>query len=117
MPKKNDIIIININGVSEDTTLETTATKELVTVEKPHKYNVILHNDDITPMGFVVEILVGVFNRQRTDAIELMLTIHNDGKGVAGTYTKSIAEAKLLMTREIAEKAGFDEFKVTMEKA
>lgn len=115
MPNKNDIIIISINGASADTESATT-TKEIATVEKPHKYHVIMHNDDFTPMGFVVEILVGIFNKQRTDAIELMLIIHGEGKGIAGTYTKSIAEAKLLKTREVAEKAGFDEFKVTLEK-
>lgn len=116
MPKKSDIIIINIGGASEDTESATT-TKEIATVEKPRKYNVVMHNDEVTPMGFVVEVLVGIFNMKRTDAIELMLTIHNVGKGIAGTYPKSIADAKLLKTREVAEKAGFDEFKVTLEKA
>ena len=46
-----------------------------------------------------------------------MLKIHTEGKGVAGTYTRSIAESKVVLTREIAEKAGYSEFRVTMEKA
>ena len=117
MPKKSDGIII-ISMTPADGSSETaTVVKDKTTVEPPSKYNIIMHNDDVTPMGFVVEVLVGVYKKERTDAIELMLRIHNEGKGVAGTYPKSIAEAKLLLTREIAEKAGYDEFRVTMEKA
>ena len=116
MPRKNNIIIINnVNGDADTSTA--TIVKDKVTVEPPGKYNVIMHNDDYTPMGFVVEVLVGVFKKERSDAIELMLKIHHEGKGVAGTYPKSIAESKLMLTREISEKAGYEEFKVTMEKA
>lgn len=116
MPRKNNIIIVSV-GNTESGTDTATVSKEKTTIAIPGKYNVIMHNDDVTPMGFVVEVLVGVFRKERADAIELMLRIHNEGKGVAGTYPKSIAESKLLLTREIAEKAGYDEFRVTMEKA
>ncbi len=116
MPRKNNIIIVSV-GNTESGADTATVVKDRTTIEMPGKYNVIMHNDDVTPMGFVVEILVGVYKKERTDAIELMLKIHNEGKGVAGTYPKSIAEAKLILTREIAEKAGYDEFRVTMEKA
>lgn len=116
MPKKNSIIIVNVKQAEGDTDTAT-AVKDKTTVELPGKYNIIMHNDDVTPMGFVVEVLVNVFKKERADAIELMLKIHCEGKGVAGTYPKSIAESKIMLTREIAEKAGYDEFKVTMEKA
>lgn len=116
MPRKNNIIIVSVGNVDSGTDTATIV-KDMTTVELPGKYNVIMHNDDYTPMGFVVEILVGVFKKERSDAIELMLKIHSDGKGVAGTYTKSIAESKVVLTREIAEKAGYNEFRVTMEKA
>lgn len=117
MPRKNNsIIVIRMNG-TEAGTDTAVVEKDKTTVEPPSKYNVIMHNDDVTPMGFVVEVLVGVFNKERTAAIDLMLHIHNEGKGIAGTYPKSIAETKLLLTREISEKAGYDDFKVTMEKA
>lgn len=116
MPGKNNIIIVNVGNV--DAGADTaTIMKDSTTVELPGKYNIIMHNDDYTPMGFVVEILVGVFKKERSDAIGLMLKIHTEGKGVAGTYTKSIAESKVVLTREIAEKAGYNEFRVTMEKA
>ena len=116
MAKKNNIIIVNITPTEGDAET-TTAVKDRTTVELPGKYNIVMHNDDVTPMGFVVEVLVGVYKKERMDAIELMLKIHHEGKGIAGTYPKSIAESKLLLTREISEKAGYEEFKVTMEKA
>lgn len=116
MPRKNNIIIVNVGNVDSGTDTSTIV-KDRITVDIPGKYNIIMHNDDYTPMGFVVEILVGVFKKERSDAIELMMKIHAEGKGVAGTYTKSIAESKIVLTREIAEKAGYNEFRVTMEKA
>ena len=116
MPGKNNIIIVNVGNVDSGTETATIV-KDSTIVELPGKYNIVMHNDDYTPMGFVVEILVGVFKKERSDAIELMLKIHAEGKGVAGTYTKSIAESKIALTRDIAEKAGYNEFRVTMEKA
>ena len=68
---------------------ETTIDEQVIT-ELPAKYNVILKNDNVTPMGFVVEILVNVFSKERQEAIELMLEIHENGSGVAGTYIKSL---------------------------
>ena len=116
MPRKNSITIVNIGNVDSGT--DTSAiVKDSTIVELPGKCNSVMHNEDYTPMGFVVEILGGVFKKNHSDAIDLMLKIHTEGKGVAGTYTKSIAESKILLTREIAEKAGCNEFRVTMEKA
>ena len=115
MPRKNNIIL-NVK-VTEGGTDTAVIEKDKTTFELPGKYNVIMHNDDVTPMGFVVEVLVGVYKKSRPDAIELMLKIHHEGKGVAGTYVKSIAESKISLTREIAEKAGYEEFRVTLEKA
>ena len=114
--KKDGVIIVNVGGGQSDGETST-VTLDKTTVEPPSKYNVIMHNDDVTPMGFVVEVLVGIFKKDRQDAVKLMLQIHHEGKGVAGTYVKSIAEEKLRLTREVSEKAGYDEFKVTMERA
>jgi len=116
MPQKNNSIVVNVNATQGGTDTATIVS-DRTTVDLPGKYNVIMHNDDVTPMRFVVEVLVDVFKKERSDAIELMLKIHIEGKGVVGTYLKSIAEAKLAVTREISEKAGYDKFKVTMEKA
>ncbi|MBR4316815.1 MAG: ATP-dependent Clp protease adaptor ClpS [Alphaproteobacteria bacterium] len=81
--------------------------KEEVIVEFPKKYHVILHNDDVTPMGFVVEILIEIFGMEAKNAIALMLEIHTKGKGIAGTYIKSIAESKVTLVRDVALKAEY----------
>jgi ATP-dependent Clp protease adaptor protein ClpS len=89
-----------------NTQKETNVIEEVIT-ELPGKYNVIFFNDDVTPMGFVVEILVNIFSFERTKAVELMLEIHQKGKGIAGTYIKSIAEAKVVLVRDVALKANY----------
>ena len=104
------IIFINAGGPSTDA-----AVKERVKIERPRKYNVIFHNDDETPMGFVVEMLVNVFDMEREPAAMLMMDIHTNGKGIAGTYIKSIAEMKVMMVRRCAEEAHYP-LLVTMEQ-
>lgn len=89
---------------------------EKINIELPGKYNVIFFNDDITPMGFVVEILVNIFSFDRAQAVEVMLKIHQNGKSVVGTYIKSIAESKVTLVRDVALKADYP-LNVTIEKA
>lgn len=86
-----------------------------VYIELPPRYNVVLHNDEITPMGFVVELLCTVFHYQRATAMEAMLEIHNNGKKVVGTYIKSIAETKMIMVREVSAAANYP-LVATLEK-
>ena len=59
-------------------------------------YRVVLINDDYTPMDFVVEILQDFFQKDKNQAIHIMLTIHRIGKGVCGIYTREIAETKVV---------------------
>lgn len=63
-------------------------------VKLPQLFKVLLHNDDYTTMEFVVMVLVDVFHRQQEDAVRIMLQVHKQGAGVAGTYSREIAEAK-----------------------
>ena len=63
--------------------------------QRPPLYNVILLNDDYTPMDFVVFLLKSVFHKKHTDAINIMLDIHNKGSGKCGTYTRDVAETKI----------------------
>lgn len=63
-------------------------------LKKPKKWAVVLHNDDKTPMDFVVELLQYVFKMDIAKAIELMLQVHQEGKGVAGVYSFELAEQK-----------------------
>lgn len=76
-------------------------------LKKPKLYKVILHNDDFTTMEFVVMILQAIFHRNEADATAIMLHIHRHGMGVAGVYTKEIAETKVSETMEAAEEAEY----------
>lgn len=64
-------------------------------VKEPSQYNVIIHNDNFTEMGFVVVVLMTIFNKQQDDAVSLMLKVHRTGSAVAGTYTYDIAMSKI----------------------
>lgn len=74
---------------------------------EPPLYQVMLHNDDYTTMEFVVQILMTVFHRDAETATAIMLSVHKDGIGVAGTYPKELAEFKKLRTRHLAKEAGY----------
>ena len=84
-------------------------------VEPPRKYKVILHNDDYTPMNFVVAVLQQVFHKSEADATAIMMNVHTSGKGIAGTYQKSIAEMKVAECLQYA-RAHEHPFLVEMEK-
>ncbi|GBE35559.1 ATP-dependent Clp protease adapter protein ClpS [bacterium BMS3Bbin06] len=83
--------------------------------KKPPLYKVILLNDDYTTMDFVIHILEGVFNKPRTEATQIMLHVHRKGMGVAGLYTRDLAETKITTVNELAEKNSFP-LKCIMEK-
>ncbi|MCL6414889.1 ATP-dependent Clp protease adapter ClpS [Aestuariirhabdus sp. Z084] len=63
-------------------------------LKPPPLYRVVLMNDDYTPMDFVVEVLEIFFNMNREKATQVMLTVHTEGKGVCGIFTRDIAETK-----------------------
>ena len=64
-------------------------------VKRPPLYQVVLLNDDYTPMEFVVDVLEHIFGLDRTSATRVMLEVHTRGKGVCGVYTYEIAETKV----------------------
>jgi ATP-dependent Clp protease adaptor protein ClpS len=69
-------------------------------LKKPPMYKVILLNDDFTPMGFVIDILMQFFGMQEDLATRVMLQIHTQGVGVCGTYTKEVAETKVFIVNQ-----------------
>ena len=84
-------------------------------VEPPKKFKVVLHNDDYTPMEFVVLVLMNVFNYGVHRAHEIMLQVHEQGKGIAGAYSKEIALMKVKKCNQIARHEGHP-LMVTMEQ-
>ena len=86
-----------------------------IKVRKPKVYAVIMHNDDYTAMDFVVEILVKIFHKAQVEASEIMMSIHEKGKGVAGIYTYDIAMTKKLQTETFANEKGYP-LKITLDE-
>ena len=71
-------------------------------LKKPPLYQVVLINDDYTPMEFVVDVLQGIFGLDRTRATRVMLEVHTRGKGVCGVFTFEIAETKVAQVTSYA---------------
>ena len=76
-------------------------------VEEPPSYRVMLLNDDFTTMDFVVSILENVFHKPHREAVRVMLSVHRHGRGLAGVYTREVAETKCGAVRRLARAAGF----------
>lgn len=84
--------------------------------KQPPLFKVIMHNDDFTPMEFVIEVLMSYFAHDHEKAVQTMLTVHTRGKAVAGTYTAQIAETKVAMVNDHA-RAHEHPLLCTMEQA
>ncbi|MBU2647449.1 MAG: ATP-dependent Clp protease adapter ClpS [bacterium] len=89
-------------------------TEDKQKIELPKKYKVILHNDDYTPMEFVVEILIEIFHKDELTATNIMLNVHNLGRGVCGVYTYEIAETKIARVADLAQQYEYP-LKASME--
>src|SRR5438093_7771786 len=76
-------------------------------LKKPKLYKVLLHNDDYTTMEFVVFILMSIFHRNETDAVQIMLHVHKNGIGVAGVYTYEVAETRVAQVETLARQHEF----------
>ncbi|MFN4003091.1 MAG: ATP-dependent Clp protease adapter ClpS [Hylemonella sp.] len=75
-------------------------------VKPPQMYQVVMLNDDYTPMEFVVVVIQEYFNKDLETATQIMLKIHLDGKGVCGVYTRDVAATKVEQVLQAARKAG-----------
>ena len=81
--------------------------KVKVVTTEPEKYRVILLNDDVTPMDFVINILVSIFKHSTDTAKDLTLKIHKEGSAIVGVYTYEIAEQKGIETTLAARQENF----------
>ena len=94
MPSSSDIIV----------------EKKKVTERKfkePGKFKVVVCNDDVTPMDFVVAMLVTIFNHNEKNAVTITNMIHHQGSGIAGVYRYEIAEQKALDGINLARTHGW----------
>lgn len=73
----------------------------------PKLYKIIMFNDDITTMDFVVMVLEKVFHKNEAEAEKLMLDIHHNGQAVVGVYTFDMAKTKVGQTTMMAQDKGY----------
>src|SRR5690606_40003644 len=71
-------------------------------VSKQPMYQVVILNDDFTPMDFVVVVLETFFTMDRERATQVMLHVHTRGKGICGVYTREVAETKVTQVNEFS---------------
>ena len=95
-----------IRTTMTDTAIKT-LTQEKIKVEEPSKYDVIFLNDEVTTFEFVVKVLTQIFNKTTDQAIALTKQIHEQGKGIVGTYIYEIAEQKGIETTLLAREEGY----------
>lgn len=91
---------------AEDGQGSVVAEKEELALEPPKLYQVVMLNDDFTPMEFVVFVLQEHFRHDIDTATQIMLKIHHEGRGVCGVYTKDVAATKVELVLAAARQAG-----------
>ncbi len=91
-----------------------TETKKEHKLQRPPMYRVLVHNDDYTTREFVVDVLRGVFRHTEAEAIRVMLHVHHNGMGVAGVFTREVAETKIAIVENLAREREFP-LRLTME--
>lgn len=73
----------------------------------PPERNVVFYNDDFTTMDFVIDVLISIFNKSQTEAEALMMSVHDNGSAIVGTYTFDIAVSRKNLAVQVARKNGF----------
>lgn len=89
--------------------------EDFLDIREPKKYQVYLLNDDYTSMDFVIDILIGIFRKSYSEAHQIMLQVHQGGRGLCGIYSYEIAETKIHQVSSLARESGFP-LKAAMEE-
>jgi ATP-dependent Clp protease adaptor protein ClpS len=76
-------------------------------IKPPSKYNVVIFNDNVTTVEFVIALLIAVFDRDQETAIQITQKVHENGSGVAGNYAYEIAEQKCFEGVDLSRNNGF----------
>lgn len=84
----------------------TVAERQDQRTEPPRLYQVVMLNDDYTPMEFVVMVLQEYFRHDLDSATLIMLKIHHEGRGVCGVYTQDVAATKVELVAAAAQRDG-----------
>lgn len=93
-----------------------TREKTRMSIREPRRYRVVMHNDDFTPMDFVVEILTDIFHKNRLEAVHLMLKVHESGSAAVGAYPYDLAATKVQAAAARAKEGNYP-FRMTIEEA
>jgi ATP-dependent Clp protease adaptor protein ClpS len=110
-----DSIVCQDGGLEQDFDTKILDRSQEDLIEEPEFYKVLLHNDDFTPMDFVVEILQKFFNKVDEQANQIMLEVHNSGVGLGGIYPREIAETKMTLVHKYAHESDYP-LKCTIEE-
>lgn len=84
-----------------------TVARRKTRVKEPPLFRVLMLNDDFTTMDFVVAVLESVFMKTPAEAVQIMLHVHNNGRGMCGVFSREIAEAKVDQVHRRASSQGF----------
>jgi ATP-dependent Clp protease adaptor protein ClpS len=83
-----------------------TKTETSLEIRAPSLWKVRILNDDFTPIDFVIALLIDIFKKSEDEAVQMTLTVHEEGSAIVGTYTKDIAVTKVRRALNIAEAEG-----------
>ena len=81
--------------------------KIVLDLREPNDFNVIMLNDDATPIEWVISVLKDIFKHSDADAEALTMKIHNENSAIVGTYKYEIAEQKSIETVNASRNHGF----------